>query len=117
MTSGRPRRRSVDTVAGGGRPRSSHRTPSAGGEPVTVSAYEVRVSGPVEPETLLDLGVVARGHEGAQTVLYGQIKDESALFGLLTRLRDLGLEVMEVRRSPSIDWIDTESAELTDTGE
>ena len=73
---------------------------------MTVSAYEVRVSGPVEPETLLDLGVVARGHEGSQTVLYGQIKDESALYGLLTRLRDLGLEVMEVRRSPSIDWID-----------
>ena len=73
---------------------------------MTVSAYEVRVSGPVEPETLRDLGVVARGHEGSQTVLYGQIKDESALYGLLTRLRDLGLEVMEVRRSPDIDWID-----------
>ena len=76
---------------------------------MTVSAYEVRVSGPVEPETLLDLGVVARGHEGSQTVLYGEIKDESALFGLLTRLRDLGLEVMEVRRSPSLDWIDAAS--------
>jgi len=72
---------------------------------MAVSTYEVRVSGPVEVETLLDLGVVAQGHEGAQTVLYGEIRDESALFGLLTRLRDLGLEVIEVRQSPTIDWI------------
>ncbi len=73
---------------------------------MAVSTYEVRVSGRVDPETLLDLGVVAQGQEGSQTVLYGQIRDESALFGLLTRLRDLGLELIEVRRSPSIDWID-----------
>jgi hypothetical protein len=76
---------------------------------MAVSTYEVRVSGPIDTETLLDLGVVAQGLEGAQTVLYGEIRDESALFGLLTRLRALGLEVVEVRRSPDIDWIDSEA--------
>jgi hypothetical protein len=54
---------------------------------------------------LHDLGVVAQGSEGSQTVLYGEIRDESALFGLLTRLRDLGLEVIEVRRAPSMNWV------------
>jgi hypothetical protein len=73
---------------------------------MTVSTYEVRVSGPIDAETLHDLGVVAQGLEGSQTVLYGEIRDESALFGLLTRLRDLGLEVVEVRRAPSIDWLE-----------
>lgn len=80
---------------------------------MAVSTYEVRVSGPIDKETLHDLGVVAQGLEGTQTVLYGEIRDESALFGLLTRLRDLGLEVVEVRRSPHIDWIEPSPSELS----
>ena len=69
------------------------------------SAYEVRVSGPIPEQMLLDLGVVARGVEGSQTVLYGDVRDESALFGLLARLRGLGLEVIEVRRTPHVTWL------------
>src|SRR3954452_4876448 len=69
------------------------------------SAYEVRVSGAIPEEMLLDLGVVAQGVEGSQTVLYGDVRDESALFGLLARLRGLGLEVVEVRRSPHVTWL------------
>ena len=72
---------------------------------MVVSTYEVRVDGAIDTETLHDLGVVAQGSEGSQTVLYGEIRDESALFGLLTRLRDLGLEVIEVRRAPSMNWV------------
>jgi hypothetical protein len=51
----------------------------------------------------LDLNVVARGTEGPSTVLYGEIRDEAALFGLLARLRDLGIEVIEVRRNPTLN--------------
>jgi len=69
------------------------------------SAYEVRVSGPIPEQMLMDLGVVARGVEGSQTVLYGDVRDESALFGLLARLRGLGLEVVEVRRTPHVTWL------------
>src|SRR3954465_1600442 len=69
------------------------------------SAYEVRVSGAIPEEMLLDLGVVARGIEGSQTVLYGDVRDESALFGLLARLRGLGLEIVEVRRTPHVTWL------------
>jgi hypothetical protein len=65
--------------------------------------FEVRVGGVVPEEDLLDLNVVARGTEGPSTLLYGEIRDEAALFGLLERLRDLGIEVIEVRRNPVLD--------------
>ena len=66
------------------------------------TVFEVRVSGLVPAEDLLDLGVVTRSTQDASTVLYGDIQDEAALFGLLHRLRDLGLEVVEVRRTPDL---------------
>ncbi len=65
--------------------------------------FEVRLGGVVPDEDLLDLNVVARGTEGPSTVLYGEIRDEAALFGLLARLRDLGIEVIEVRRNPTLN--------------
>jgi len=65
--------------------------------------FEVRLGGVVPDEDLLDLNVVARGTEGPSTVLYGEIRDEAALYGLLARLRDLGIEVIEVRRNPTLD--------------
>jgi hypothetical protein len=73
---------------------------------VTVSSYEVRVSGSIPEEVLQDLRVVAQGMEGTQTLLYGEIRDEAALFGLLNRLRGLGLEIVEVRRTPPIEWVE-----------
>ncbi|WP_433727666.1 hypothetical protein ACQP2Y_12985 [Actinoplanes sp. CA-051413] len=36
--------------------------------------------------------------EPAETVLYGTLADQSALFGLLARIHDLGLQLLEVRR-------------------
>lgn len=70
--------------------------------------FEVRVAGVVPEEDLLDLGVVAQRTDRPQTVLYGEIKDEATLFGLLARLRDLGIEVIEVRRSPDLHPLDEE---------
>jgi hypothetical protein len=76
------------------------------------TVFEVRVTGLVPAEDLLDLGVVMRATQDASTVLYGDIRDEAALFGLLNRLRDLGLEVVEVRRSPDLEPL-TESENPT----
>ena len=61
--------------------------------------YEIRVAGDVPEEDLRDLGAVSAGPERVSTVLYG-IEDEAALYGLLSRLRSLGIEVLEVRRLP-----------------
>lgn len=61
------------------------------------SMYEVRVAGTLPEEDLADMGAVASTPDRVSTVLYG-ISDESALYGLLARLRALGIEVVEVRR-------------------
>jgi len=61
------------------------------------SMYEVRVAGTLPEEDLKDMGAVASAPDQVSTVLYG-ISDQSALYGLLARLRALGIEVIEVRR-------------------
>lgn len=61
--------------------------------------YEIRVEGDVPEQDLRDLGAVSAGPERVSTLLYG-IEDEAALYGLLARLRSLGIEVLEVRRLP-----------------
>lgn len=63
--------------------------------------YEVRVAGAVPEKDLQDMGAVTLPPEQVNTVLYG-ISDQAALYGLLARLRALGIEVVEVRRVPTI---------------
>jgi len=70
--------------------------------------YEVRVAGAVPEEDLQDMGAVTLPPEQVNTVLYG-ISDQAALYGLLARLRALGLEVVEVRRVPTITGTETEA--------
>ena len=63
--------------------------------------YEVRVSGLVPTEELLEAlrGVDIAEHE-FRTVLSGRFVDQAALYGFLNLLRSYGLEVVEVRRVP-----------------
>ena len=62
--------------------------------------YEIRVRG-LLGSTLLgafpDLHVQADGRE---TVLTGRLADQAALYGLLAQIESLGLELLEVRRTP-----------------
>ena len=60
--------------------------------------YEVSVAGVVPQEDLQDMKAVVLAPHPVNTVLYG-IADEAALYGLLDRLRALGLHVVEVRRA------------------
>ncbi|HET6985970.1 MAG TPA: hypothetical protein VFI00_05110 [Kribbella sp.] len=74
------------------------------------ATYEIRVAGVVPAEDLRDMGAVTLAVDQVNTVLYS-IPDQSALYGLLARLRALGIEVVEVRRildpaSASTEWTD-----------
>ena len=60
--------------------------------------YQVRVSGPIPDDLVRDLKGINVTVEPAETVLYGSLPDQSALFGLLVRIHDLGLQLLEVRR-------------------
>lgn len=61
--------------------------------------YQVRVRGRLS-ETILvafpDLRVLMLGPE---TVLAGELPDQAALFGVLNRIEELGLELLEVLRT------------------
>jgi hypothetical protein len=75
--------------------------------------YEIRVAGTVPEEDLRDMGAVPVAPAQVNTVLYG-VSDQSALYGLLDRLRALGIVVLEVRRvpSPSVESHETDDERL-----
>ena len=60
---------------------------------------EIRVRGPVALEDADQLGLRAYTEPG-DTVLRGAVADRPALHGILQRLFDDGLELIEVRRLP-----------------
>jgi hypothetical protein len=65
---------------------------------VTSSSYEIRITGIVPPEALLDFEDLVASVEPVETVLHGQLPDQAALHGLLARLEMLGVQIVEVRR-------------------
>jgi hypothetical protein len=72
------------------------------------ATYEIRVAGAVPAQDLRDMGAVTLAVDQVNTVVYS-IPDQAALYGLLARLRALGIEVVEVRRildpaSASTEW-------------
>ena len=60
--------------------------------------YEIRVSGVLPPEALVDFERRTATVEPVETVLHGPLADQAALTGLLLRLELLGVQVVEVRR-------------------
>ena len=60
--------------------------------------YEVRISGLVPQSVLRQLDDVEVAGEELRTVVSGHFADQAALYGFLHRLRDLGLDVVEVRQ-------------------
>ena len=62
--------------------------------------YEIRVNGVLDSSwsAWLDgLRVTGDGH--GQTLIEGPVADQAALHGLLAKVRDLGLELLVVRRT------------------
>ena len=62
------------------------------------SSYEIRITGILPPEALLDFEDLTASVEPVETVVHGQLPDQAALHGLLARLELLGVQVLEVRR-------------------
>jgi hypothetical protein len=65
---------------------------------VLQKGYEIHVRGQVPPDVLKELEHLTVVDQPAVTVLTGVLPDQSALFGVLARLQDLGLELIELRQ-------------------
>jgi hypothetical protein len=65
---------------------------------VPSSYYEIRVTGVLPPEALLDFDRLIASVEPVETVLHGPLRDQAALNGLLARLETFGVQVLEIRR-------------------
>ena len=64
--------------------------------------YEIRVRGRITGATLERLEGM-QGRTGAvETVLYGRVRDQAELHGLLDRIKTHRLELVGVRRLPGI---------------
>ena len=73
--------------------------------------YQIRIEGPLDQQwTDWFEGLTITQEEGGTTVLTGAIADQSALHGLLKKVRDLGIPLVSVNRietagSPNPDQI------------
>lgn len=85
------------------RTRRGERAPGIDG--TFPAPYEFRVEGRLTPRSAIwfegmsvtvDAGEVAAG--STQTVIRGTVRDRAALFGLVARIRDLGLTLVSVNR-------------------
>jgi hypothetical protein len=67
--------------------------------------YEIRVRGQLDSTWSTWLGGLdLRCTDDGQTIASGPVPDQAALFGLLERIRDMGLELLSVLRlEPPID--------------
>jgi hypothetical protein len=62
--------------------------------------YEIRVEGVLDGRWSEWFGGLQLRSDADQTVVSGTLPDQSALHGVLDRVRDLGLTVISVRRLP-----------------
>ena len=60
--------------------------------------YEIRVEGVLDSGWAAWFGGLHIERDGTQTVISGSLADQSALHGLLTKIGDLGLGLISVRR-------------------
>jgi hypothetical protein len=64
--------------------------------------YEIRVKGHIgDSWSSWFEGLTIARRENGETILSGPLADEAALHGVLVKIRDLGLPLMEVKRKAS----------------
>ena len=73
--------------------------PPAGAGPAEPARYELRVQGVLDDRwSVWFEGLQVSSDQHGQTTIAGPVADQAALHGLLTKVRDLGLELLSVRR-------------------
>ena len=70
---------------------------------MAAQTWEVRVRGPVPAHVLAELNAAGLTEEPAQTIMRTEPLDQAALHGVLQRIRNLGLELLEIRSAPDVD--------------
>ena len=61
--------------------------------------YEIILKENLEPRRLSDFSnMEIHQNSKEQTILTGELADQAALFGLLSRIRDLGLTLLSLRK-------------------
>jgi hypothetical protein len=70
---------------------------------MAAQTWEVRVRGPIPSAILAELGAAGLTEEPAQTIMRTEPLDQAGLHGVLQRLRNLGLELLEIRTAPDTE--------------
>jgi len=70
---------------------------------MAAQTWEVRVRGPIPTDVLAELGAAGLTEEPAQTIMRTEPLDQAGLHGVLQRLRNLGLELLEIRMAPDTE--------------
>jgi hypothetical protein len=65
---------------------------------VAPASYEIRIKGKVGDPLLASFAELDASIKPAETLLTGVIEDQAALHGLLDRIQELGLELIEIRQ-------------------
>ncbi len=62
--------------------------------------YRIKVKGRLDSDywSLWFDGMTVTSEKNGETVIYGPVADQAALYGLLSRIRDLGLPLLLVKR-------------------
>lgn len=69
-----------------------------------MSKYVIRVEGALS-SALVSAFPALESSQHVQTLLHGTLEDQSELADVLAHLRDLGVDVVEVRRLPAPDRV------------
>jgi hypothetical protein len=72
--------------------------------PIQPTSYEIRVAGHLSPQWVewFD-GLTVTLEEDGNTLLTGFVADQAALYGLLKKVRDLGLSLLSVNQVPVLE--------------
>ena len=70
-------------------------------KPTHPTCYEIRVAGQLPPQWMDWFDGLVINTENGETLLRGPLADQAALYGLLKKIRDLGLPLVSVRQIPS----------------